>query len=81
MDERELEQEKEVVQREEKRFLSPDPAPTTLECDPSTLPSMPEDDPNGNVNTESNMAAPRWGPQHAGAKALAGMYSQGEPLG
>lgn len=38
-------------------------------------PTMPEDDPNGNVNTGTG--APRWGPHHAGAKQLANMYSKG----
>ena len=49
-------------------------------CDESSLRgngSMPEDDPNGNVNEESGSNVPRWGPQHAGAKELAGMYSRG----
>ncbi len=39
--------------------------------------AMPEDDPNGNVNNEMGQRLPRWGPQHAGAKELAGMYSRG----
>lgn len=44
--------------------------------------SMTEDDPNGNcqASTESasaNCTAPRWGPEHKGAKELANLYSPG----
>lgn len=40
--------------------------------------SMPEDDPNSNVQvTETDRAKPRWGPNHAGAKELAGLYTTG----
>jgi hypothetical protein len=37
--------------------------------------SMPEDDPNGNVNSEPGQSQSRWGPKHAGAQTLASMYS------
>ncbi|XP_078688545.1 plasmanylethanolamine desaturase 1-like [Branchiostoma floridae x Branchiostoma belcheri] len=43
--------------------------------------SMPEDDPNKNeqpLSVEGNQ--PRWGPQHAGAKELANLYSGGKRL-
>lgn len=40
---------------------------------------MTEDDPNGNCDqsTDASASAPRWGPNHKGAKELAGLYSPG----
>ncbi|KAH7932260.1 hypothetical protein HPB51_029401 [Rhipicephalus microplus] len=46
--------------------------------------SMPEDDPNSNSDTYQPSDAvdgqlkPRWGPHHAGARELAGLYTRGE---
>lgn len=38
--------------------------------------SMLEDDPNSNESVVTEK--PRWGPQHAGAKELAGQYTMGK---
>ncbi|KAH7981723.1 hypothetical protein HPB52_000969 [Rhipicephalus sanguineus] len=46
--------------------------------------SMPEDDPNSNSdayqpsNAVDGQLKPRWGPHHAGARELAGLYTRGE---
>ena len=40
--------------------------------------SMLEDDPNdNNATNEEEKTKPRWGPNHKGARELAGLYSTG----
>lgn len=45
--------------------------------------SMPEDDPNCNSDVikedykQKDFSKPRWGPNHAGAKELASLYTRG----
>lgn len=43
--------------------------------------SMPEDDPNSNsdvIKEDKYYTKARWGPNHAGAKELASLYTRGE---
>ncbi|CAJ0962878.1 unnamed protein product, partial [Mesorhabditis belari] len=57
-----------------------EPGCSSMEEENVLVDSMPEDDPNGNVNVQMGAAVPRWGPQHAGARELAGMYSREKRL-